>query len=194
MTDFDAIYRASKDPWSVHTAWYEQRKRDLVLASLAQPRYTAALELGCGIGQITAPLAARCSVVHAVDMSPTAIQRCRVRLHAQGIANVALQVMTVPQAWPLPPGESVDLVIVSELAYYLPPEPFEQLLQQCFHSLSGGGQWVMCHYTPDFDDRQQSTLALHEAVHRLDGLVQCVAHEDRQFRLDVWHKTKEPRS
>ncbi|VVE85982.1 class I SAM-dependent methyltransferase [Pandoraea sputorum] len=171
MTDFDTIYRASEDPWSVHTAWYEQRKRDLVLASLAQPRYTAALELGCGIGQLTAPLAARCHVVHAVDMSPTAIRRCRERLCAQGIANVGLQVMTLPQAWPLAPGETVDLVIVSELAYYFSPEPFQQLLLHCFHSLSAGGQWVMCHYTPDFDDRQQSTLALHEAVHRLDGLV-----------------------
>lgn len=194
MTDFDAIYRASEDPWSVHTAWYEQRKRELVLASLAQPRYTGALELGCGLGQLTAPLAARCHEVHAVDMSPSAIGRCRVRLRALGIANVALHVMTVPQAWPLPPGESVDLLIVSELAYYFSPEAFAHLLQQCWHSLRPGGQWVMCHYTPDFDDRQQTTLAVHEAVHRLDGLVRSVAHEDRLFRLDVWDKSKETRS
>ncbi|VVE84657.1 class I SAM-dependent methyltransferase [Pandoraea sputorum] len=194
MTDFDALYRASEDPWSVHTAWYEQRKRALVLASLAQPRYTAALELGCGVGQLTAPLTARCQVVHAVDMSPSAIHHCRKQLHAHGIANVALHVMTVPQVWPLQPGESVDLVLVSELAYDFSPEPFEQLLQQCWDSLSAGGQWVMCHYTPDFNDRQQATLALHAAVHRLDGLVRCVAHEDRQFRLVVWHKTKEPRA
>lgn len=175
MTDFEAIYRASWDPRSVHTAWYEQRKRDLGLASLPQPRCTAALELGCGLGQLTAPLAARCEAEHAADMSSTAIHRCRQRLHAQDITNVTLQLMTVPQAWPLHPDECVELVIVSELAYYCPPRPFEPLLQQCFGSLSEGGQWGMCHYTPDCADRQHSTLALHEAVHRRDGLARLVA-------------------
>ncbi|AKC71697.1 class I SAM-dependent methyltransferase [Pandoraea oxalativorans] len=191
--DFDALYRASEDPWSVHSSWYEQRKRDLVLASLGRPRYAAALELGCGLGQITAPLASRCDRVHAVDLSPSAIERCRARLAARGIDNVSLDAMSVPEAWPLAERASVDLVIVSELAYYLPPERFTHLMQACLRSLDTGGEWVMCHYMPAFDDRVQPTHVLHEAVQRLSGLVRCVAHEDQRFRLDVWRKEREGR-
>lgn len=191
--DFDALYRASEDPWSVHSSWYEQRKRDLVLASLGQPRYATALELGCGLGQITAPLASRCDKVRAVDLSPSAIERCHALLAAQGIRNVSFDVMSVPEAWPLSERDPVDLVIVSELAYYLSPERFTRLMQLCLRSLDAGGEWVMCHYMPAFDDRVQPTHALHEAVHRLSGLVRRVAHEDQRFRLDVWRKEKEGR-
>lgn len=186
--DFDARYRACDDPWSVHSSWYERRKRDLVLASLGQPRYAAALELGCGLGQITAPLASRCDKLHAVDLSPNAIERCRALFAARGIDNVSLDVMSVPEAWPLTECASVDLVIVSELAYYLSPERFSRLMQSCLRSLSTGGEWLMCHYMPEFDDRVQPTHTLHEAVHRVSGLVRCVAHEDQRFRLDVWRK------
>src|SRR5262245_36476007 len=45
------------------------------------------LELGCGTGRVSAPLARTVRFLHGVDLSPAMISRCRARLRAAGIAD-----------------------------------------------------------------------------------------------------------
>ena len=61
---FAALYRdGSGDPWSTRTSWYERRKLAVLAASLPAPRYEHAAEPGCGTGELTRLLGARCDAV-----------------------------------------------------------------------------------------------------------------------------------
>ncbi|HLW04325.1 MAG TPA: class I SAM-dependent methyltransferase [Azoarcus sp.] len=188
MTDFEAIYRSAADPWKVRTSWYERRKRTLLLASLLRERYDKVLEAGCGTGEITALLAKRCESVWAVDLSATAIARCEKRLADSGITNVNTAVMQLPVSWPHIHPEPFNLIIVSELAYYFEGAELDLFLQRCFHSLAAGGEWVMCHYTPDFDDRCHETESVHQRIAEFRDMTLMVSHVDERFQLDVWRK------
>ena len=53
---FEEMYEGEPDPWGLRERWYEQRKRDLLLAALPDERLGAVLEIGCSTGLITARL------------------------------------------------------------------------------------------------------------------------------------------
>lgn len=188
MTDFEALYKLATDPWSVAHLWYERRKRSIMLASMPLERFHHALELGCGTGETTYLLASMCAQVTAVDVSPTAAARCRQRVQRSGASNVDVQVLELPMAWPDCQPASFDLVLVSELAYYFSRDEFSCFAERCMDSLAPQGYWVMCHYKPDFHDRYASTDEIHDGINANRGLRRILAHDDEQFRLDVWRK------
>src|SRR6476646_3912390 len=64
-TDFDALYRGNPDPFGVGNRWYEQRKQQVLLASLGQRRYRLAWDCASGTGHLSAALAPRCDSVVA---------------------------------------------------------------------------------------------------------------------------------
>ena len=188
MTDFEAIYQSNADPWAVRSCWYERRKRELLMASLPEERYGDVLEVGCGTGETSSLLAKRCERLWAIDVSKTAIERCNQHLTESGITNVKTFAMRVPVSWPIIAHEHVGLIVVSELAYYFQEVCFDSFLQHCFHSLAPGGDWLMCHYIPDFDDRHQETTKIHQRVSEISGMNLIVSHFDERFQLDVWRK------
>jgi len=189
MTDFEALYRRDPDPWSVRSAWYERRKRALLMAALPRERYGLALELGSGTGETTRQLAARCDAVRAVDLSATAVETSRRVLSADGLANVDVNVMCLPDAWPLGEREQADLIVVSELAYYFDDAALAHFFAKCHASLAPDADWAMCHYTRDFHDRCQPTHRLHETVDAMPDLRRIVTHVDEDFRLDIWRRS-----
>ncbi|OZI18719.1 hypothetical protein CAL26_13525 [Bordetella genomosp. 9] len=188
MNHFEALYRQSADPWDVRTSWYEQRKRAVLLAALPRQRYGRILELGCGNGEMTRQLARRTGSLIAVDGSETAMALCMESMGKDGLDHVRGHVGRLPGDWPLQPDEACDLIVVSELAYYIPADDMDGFLQRCRAALAPGGEWVMCHYTGDFDDRLHRTDALHACIDALGGLVRVLRHEDERFQLDIWRK------
>lgn len=185
---FERLYRDHADPWHVASAWYERRKRALLLACLGRERYRHGFEPGCGAGELTRHLAARCARVCAVDVAGAAIARCRARLDADGIRNVDVLTLDLPGRWPPTPPGGFDLIVVSELAYYLDDAALAQFLDALDASLAMEGEIVACHWRPDFDDRMQPTDALHDAVAALPGLVPKARHHEDEFRLDLWRR------
>ncbi|WP_176463995.1 class I SAM-dependent DNA methyltransferase [Bordetella genomosp. 11] len=188
MNRFDTLYRQCADPWQVRASWYEQRKRAVLLAALPRQHYGRILELGCGNGEMTRGLASRCDALVAIDGSETAIALCALALRQEGIAHVRTHVAQLPDEWPLRPDESCELVVVSELAYYIPDAGLAAFLQRCHDALAPGGEWVMCHYTKDFDDREQPTSELHARVDDVGELTRVIAYRDERFQLDIWRK------
>ena len=113
---FDAVHSESADPWDYTTSWYERRKRSLTLAALPRESYESGLEIGCSIGTLTAELAGRCASLLAVDASSTALGRAAERLAP--FPGVSTRQLTLPAEWP---DGHYDLVVVSEVGYYLAP-------------------------------------------------------------------------
>lgn len=181
LAHFETLYAASDDPWDVRGAWYEQRKRAIVLASLARPRYRSAFEPGCGNGEMSAALAARCERLLAADGAASALAAARRRLPA---SHIRFEQRLLPQDWPS--DDTFDLIVLSELAYYFTQEQVEAMLAQASACLAPDGELLMCHYRHDFDDRVSATAAIHAAASRTPGLRRTLQHEDEDFLLDVW--------
>jgi len=118
---FERLYQESSDPWGYRTSEYEREKYAATLAALPKRSYGLCLEVGCSIGVFTGRLATRCQHVVAIDFSLSALQLAGH--HLQGVPNVDLLRADFPEE--TPPG-SWDLVVCSEILYYLQPPQFEQ--------------------------------------------------------------------
>ncbi len=138
----DQLHQTDGDPWGVESRWYEQRKRDLVLAMLPRPRFERAIEVGCSTGALAAALADRCGQVLAVDRSSAALAAARRRFEADERVTVAG--LDVGREWPQ--DATFDLVVVSEVGYFLSPVELEALVGRIAGSLTPDGVVVLCHW------------------------------------------------
>lgn len=188
---FQQLYLGDADPWQVCARWYEQRKRALVLAALSQPFYSTAYEPGCGNGELTIALAPRCGQLIAADAAPAAIDHAHARWREAGAPeNVAIALHTLPRDWPTRRAP-FDLIVISELAYYLPTDQLDALAAHCAASLARGGDLLLCHYRPPFADRVQSTEAVHATFARQARLQRRSRHDEAYFLIDVYTTNQE---
>ena len=186
---FEQLYRQDADPWRVRQRWYEERKRALLLASLPQQHYRHAYEPGCGNGELTVELALRCDRVLAADLSAEALRLTRQRLLDAGQdAHVTLAHHRLPQDWPsiLPGADKFDLIVLSEIAYYLSPEELARVVEHSIASLAPGGSIVLCHWRAPFAQRIISTVRVHAAFQDAPGLHRVLRHEETDFLLGIW--------
>jgi len=183
---FQQLYARDDDPWNVRASWYEQRKRSVLLASLPRLRYEHAFEPACGTGELTAALALRTARLLAGDLSPQAVELARRRLaeDGAGTAHVAVHCQRVPEQWP--DDTDFDLIVVSEMAYYLDETAMLALRTRCAASLAPDGTLVLCHWRLPFGDRRLATELIHDTFDLTPGLRHVVRHVDEQFLLDVW--------
>jgi SAM-dependent methyltransferase len=177
---FEALYAASSDPWNVRDAWYEQRKRTLLLACLPNARYASAFEPGCGNGELTAALALRCDRVLACDGAASAVAAARARVTA---ANATIDQRSLPQDWP---EGAFDLIVVSELAYYLPVATWRAMFARILASLAPGGLLLMCHCRYPYDDYATSADFVHGTAHAAPELHAALHYLEPDFLLDGW--------
>lgn len=178
---FESLHRRSDDPWSVRSRWYERRKRAVTVACLPGERYERILELGASIGELTAELADRADAVLAVDGSAAAVETARTRL--AGRRQVTVSRMRVPEHWP---AGRFDLIVVSELAYYLADDEWRLLIARCVGSLAEGGAVLLCHWLGSADDFAQSGEQAHTTFRSASGLAPIVTHRDAEFLLEVF--------
>jgi LmbE family N-acetylglucosaminyl deacetylase len=177
---FDSVHSESTDPWKYTTRWYERRKRSLTLAALPRERYESGLEIGCSIGTLTAELAGRCTSLLAVDASSAALKLAARRLAP--FPGVATRQLTLPAEWP---EGRYDLIVVSEVGYYLAPSELEQLLDRIQSSMTPGGTLLLCHWRHPIsgwvlDGDSVHTVARSRLRWRTAGL-----YQERDFVLET---------
>lgn len=179
---FESLYSSDDDPYGLRTRWYEERKRNVLLAALPHRRYATAYEPGCGAGELTVALAARCDAVLASDFSARAVASARRR--TAGLANVRIASHDLPDGWPHDEAP-FDLIVVCELGYFLNAPAMCTLAEHCAASLTPDGVLVACDWRPDFDERALSTDAVHGAF-ASTGLARTVRHAEDDFLLELW--------
>lgn len=178
---FERLHENDADPWSTRTSWYERRKRDLLLASLPRERYTRGLELGCSNGATSVDLAARCDRLVCLDAAQAAVDLATER--TRDIDSVVVRRMRVPGEWPV---GSFDLIVISELAYYLATDQWQATIDACVRSLAPGGSVVLCHWTGTADDFAQPGELAHAEFRRRSGLGRLISHREDDFLLEVF--------
>jgi 2-polyprenyl-3-methyl-5-hydroxy-6-metoxy-1,4-benzoquinol methylase len=102
---------------------------------------TVAIDLGCGSGQVTLPLAPRCARVLAVDVNGPAVKMLGEKAAAAGLTNI--QLLTTPiQGLELDPG-SIDLIVTNYTLHHLGDADKRALLADAIGWLKPGGQLVI---------------------------------------------------
>lgn len=178
---FEAEHAAKVDPWGVDTRWYEIRKRAILLAALPLQTYESALEIGCSIGALTERLAERSEAVLALDFAATAVEKARERL--AGSPHVTIEQGDIAER--LPDGRW-DLIVLSEVGYYLEPDTLDALALSLEARLLPGGSILACHWRHPEPDFQQSGDAVHAALVSHLSLPRLVHHDEPDFVLDVF--------
>jgi SAM-dependent methyltransferase len=176
------LYARNSDPWHLREGWYERRKLQLMLACLPREGYAAAFEPGCSVGDVTARLAERCDLVLAADFHADAVTAARQR--TADASNVKVRQLLLPQQWP--PGVSFDLVVLSEIGYFLSAAAWAELCARAGDSLADSATVVACHWRRDFAERTLPTAALHAQLGKAIGLAQHTSVTDTDFVIDVW--------
>lgn len=176
---FQRLYATDPDPWRFATSPYEAAKYKATLAALPRAHYRSAFEIGCAGGVLTRQLAGRCSHLLAVDVSEDVLAQARARSANQ--PHVAFRQMTVPGEWP---DAVFDLVVLSEVGYYLGDADFAGLGDRLDAAVEPGGHLVLVHWTGQTDyprtgDAVHDQLAARAAWHRVDG------HREDKYRIDV---------
>ncbi|MEQ8898694.1 MAG: class I SAM-dependent methyltransferase [Roseovarius sp.] len=138
-SSFERLYRDQPDPWQYETSAYEADKYRRCLDLLPQGRYARGLELGCSIGVMSERIAARCDSLLALDFAPTAIERAQAR----NIPNAHFRPGSVPRDWP---AGTWDLIVFSEMLYYLSPEALAQTVALAARTLAPNGVCLVAGY------------------------------------------------
>ncbi|GAA5035075.1 PIG-L family deacetylase [Microbacterium fluvii] len=180
VADFERRYARRDDPWGYETRWYEQRKRDLLLATLPRRRFAHALELGCATGLLTAQLAKRADRVVAVDAVASALAHASARV--AGTA-VVFEQRVLPADWP---SGRFDLIVLSELGYYWAVDDLIRARELIAASLTDDGVVVACHWRHPISDAPLTGDQVHALLARSAQWERAVHHIEADLVLDVF--------
>lgn len=183
---FAEMYRTGSDPWHLAERWYEQRKYALTLASLPARRYRRAFEPGCSAGVLSELLAPRCARLLSWDRRPEAVEAAARRLEPFECAQAERG--TVPEQWP---DGDFDLIVLSELLYYLDAEERAWLLKAALRSLVDGGHLVAVHWRHHVPEHAAEADEVHADVRALPELQSLSRHEEDDFLLDVFVRVQD---
>jgi 2-polyprenyl-3-methyl-5-hydroxy-6-metoxy-1,4-benzoquinol methylase len=178
---FEQLYRENPDPWSFTTSPYEQQKYEATLAALGTRRFQMALEVGCSIGVLTSRLAARCDKLLAVDFAGSAIAAARARCgHLPG---VRIEQVQVPGQWPEGP---FDLILFSEVLYFLDESDLIETCARALGSLLPDGLVLLVNYTGETDDPFDGDTAASVFIKAAAPTLQPVLiRREPNYRLDL---------
>jgi len=158
---FEQKFRANIDPWNYARSPFERFKRTILLRACGHYMHGRGLEIGCANGETTRHLARICLSLVALDGSATALNEARKRLGVDG--NVRFLKATVPEQMPR---GAFDLIVISEIAYYLPQHKLTALGRKSIGALAPHGLIVILHHRRAFEDAAQLPRLAHQRLHR----------------------------
>lgn len=178
--DFEERYLREPDPWDYQTSPYEQEKYAATLRACGEGPFACALELGGSIGVFSRLLARHCGSLVTIDGSPTAVAAARRRL--AGCDGVTAVTGRIPSEIPR---RRYDLVVASEVLYYLSAAELDDTLEAIRECLLAGGRLVAVHWRPRGPERPFDAATVHDRLRRLPWLG-CVADASTDgYLLDV---------
>jgi len=179
---FERLYTENPDPWQFATSPYEQEKYAATLAALPEGHFASGLEIGCSIGILTRQLAARCANLLSVDVSETAL--AEARKNCAGLA-VRFENRRIPGDWP--PEEKFELIVFSEVLYYLAPADLRATAALATAALAPGGTVLMVHYLGITDYPLAGDQAANMFIDA-SGLSPSKSVTAPLYRIDVLHR------
>jgi SAM-dependent methyltransferase len=179
---FAQIYQTSLDPWNFETSLYEREKYLASLAALPLERYRQAFEIGGSIGVLTRMLADRCDRLLSIDVSSVAQGRAQKRCADQ--PQVEFQIMQFPREVP---DRTFDLIVLSEVGYYLSEQALLIARNWIVNALRPGGHLLLVHWTPLVEEYPLTGDEVHDLFLAITpARLSCVfSSRKTHYRTDV---------
>jgi SAM-dependent methyltransferase len=175
---FESLYQADPDPWHFATSAYEQEKYAATLAALPDRSFPSALEVGCSIGIFTRLLASRCDQLLAIDVSNAALYQARLNCAS---LSVTFENRRIPAECP---SGSFDLIVLSEVLYYLTADDVQRTAALARSALRGYGTIVLVHFLGETDYPLTGEDAAYIFI-TSSGLRQISRTTAPQYRIDA---------
>lgn len=184
LADFEARYRADPDPWQYASSEYEHAKYAATLAACGAGPFSDALELAGSIGVFSAMLAPRCRRLTTIDAAATAVEIARRRVAA--CAHVDVLLGSIPAGLP---HRRFDLVVASEILYYLTAAELAGTLAAVERRLLRGGRLIAVHWRPAGPERPLDAQRVHRALREQRWLMTEASGDTADYLLDVLVRT-----
>ncbi|MDG4664850.1 SAM-dependent methyltransferase [Mycobacterium sp. 236(2023)] len=176
---FDAMFSEGRDdPWHFDDSVYETRRHDLVMACLGRQRYSRVIDIGCATGQLAARLAARADAVTGIDASAPALAVAAART-----PDVRWLRGTVPADLPR---ETFDLIVLSEVTYFLDGPDLLSTLRRVRQALAPDGEIVLANWRRPTDDIPLDGPTTHRQAAAVLDLPVRARYEDADLLIEVW--------
>jgi SAM-dependent methyltransferase len=178
---FARLYQANPDPWGFLTDPYEQAKYQESINVLHGRHFTAGLEVGCSIGVLTQHLAPLCGSLLGLDVVDQALEQAAARCAGQ--PRVSFRRMQVPAEWP---ADSFDLIVLSEVLYFLTPADIDRCAERVMASLLPDATVLLVNWLGKADDPVTGDQAADQFIAATAGRL-TVTQQTRQarYRLDL---------
>ncbi len=178
---FEQLYARDPDPWKFATSDYERDKYAATMEALPPGRFGRAFEVGCSIGVLTRQLATRCDTILGVDVAENALQQARER--CADLPGVSFAPMSVPAEWP---DGAFDLILFSEVLYYLGIPGLHEAARRTVASLSPGGTIELVNWQGPTDGacsgNEAAELFIADCA---PGLRVHATRREEKYRIDV---------
>ena len=183
---FKGMYATDSDPWQFATSAYERDKYAATLAALPRSRYASALEVGCSIGVFTHQLCPRCDALLGLDVVPSVLNQARTR--CADCPNASFKLSAVPGNWP---EGKFDLILISEVAYYLDRPDLARLVARVENALFPEADIVLVHWTGVTHYPLSGDEAAEGFIAGARGFAEVLKQERTdKYRLDILRATR----
>ena len=178
---FENLYAANPDPWDFETSPYEQNKYRATIEMLGGAHFVSALEIGCSIGVLTKLLAQQCDALLAVDIAASALAAAQSR--CAGLPHIRFENLQIPAQWP---DQKFDLMVFSEVLYFLSPADIAATAGRACASLMPGAAVLLVNYTEQIDEPCSGDAAAGHFINAASGCCKLIRHaRHEKFRLDL---------
>jgi 2-polyprenyl-3-methyl-5-hydroxy-6-metoxy-1,4-benzoquinol methylase len=196
----DLYYVVCRDPFGCRNSPLEQSKYREMLSILPATPVDSLLEVGCGEGIFTRMLLPHAGRLLSIDSSARALQRAR--RHLANFTQVQFQQLNIEEE---DPKGQFDLIVVSEILYYLgPKEQISKVAQRMLDWLKPDGQLLLCHMRSQTDEatgfpaprwtpHHAGAFTVHGVFDEIPQL-KCLLDLNRElYRISLYHKAiREP--
>ncbi len=166
------------DPWRLDSSEYEKRRLALTLACLGRPQYQSVLEIGCATGQLSAQLSERADRVIGMDASDQALTVARARTEA-----VEWLLGAAPADIPV---AEFDLIVLSEIAYFLTGPELLATLRAVRRQLRPGGEILIANWSAATDNIPLDGPTVHNQAAAVFDLPLRARYHDADLVIQVW--------
>lgn len=179
---FEALFAANPDPWDFETSAYEREKRAHTIDALDGRRFRKGLEVGCATGMLTKDLADICNRIVGIDVSERALSIAKYTL--QDCPNIDLRQGEIPVDWP---AQTFDLIVFSEVLYFLDEQEIRQTSVCAYRSLAPEGIVLTVNWIGPTNLPLDGREVVHHFAKAVEWKRTCV-RKAPQFRIDKLQK------
>jgi len=157
LEEFEKRFQYDPDPWQTFSSVYEQKKRQYLGHAIGNRAYGRCLEVAAGNGSNSCLIAGKTLRLVATEGTPTGVRLMESLTGSLGNVSIQQQDLAKPM-----PHRRYDLIVVSEVLYYLTAPALRNFARGIDRTLVPTGRLILAHHQESFPDAVHSGHAIHD--------------------------------